>query len=159
VAMARSFVRSIRSISGGKATFLFGGAIGRHHDAAYCDNYCGASSDAVLSSEARAELHEHVTTIASTYNFDHAGHVTASTRRLLHGLCARYEDEDVLSVAPIRWGDSRSRSPRSCTTSTTRGCRMHNVTEADPLAIQFHNSSVGEKRSIPIAWNVLGCGR
>jgi hypothetical protein len=115
--------------------------------AAYCDDYCGASSDAVVSSEAREELH-----VASTYNFDHAGHVTASTRRLLDGLFARYEDEDVSSLASIHC-QSRFAVAFSALVHDDDHQGVPNaqlVTDTNPLE-DHHSLECSHGRSIPRA--------
>jgi len=140
-------------------------------EVAYRDDYYGVSSDVAISSDAQIELLEYVAKIASMYrdvpfhNFDHASHVTMSANKLLNRVCTTFEDEeeDISSVAARTFGISADPLAQFVVVFSSL---VHDVDhqgvpnaqlvkELDPLAIQFDNRSVAEKRSITIAWNVL----
>ena len=140
-------------------------------DVAYRDDYYGVSSDIAISSEAQIELLEYVARIASMYrdvpfhNFDHASHVTMSANKLLNRVCTTFEDEeeDISSVAARTFGISADPLAQFVVVFSSL---VHDVDhqgvpnaqlvkETDPLATQFDNRSVAEKRSITVAWNVL----
>lgn len=140
-------------------------------DVAYRDDYYGVSSDVAISSEAQIELLEYVARIASMYrdvpfhNFDHASHVTMSANKLLNRVCTTFEDEeeDIASVAARTFGISADPLAQFVVVFSSL---VHDVDhqgvpnaqlvkENDPLAAEFDNRSVAEKRSITVAWNIL----
>ncbi|KAL7547034.1 LOW QUALITY PROTEIN: hypothetical protein ACHAWF_010347 [Thalassiosira exigua] len=140
-------------------------------DVAYRDDYYGVSSDIAISSEAQLELLEYVARIASMYrdvpfhNFDHASHVTMSANKLLNRVCTTFEDEeeDIASVAARTFGISADPLAQFVVVFSSL---VHDVDhqgvpnaqlvkENDPLAAEFDNRSVAEKRSITLAWNIL----
>ncbi|KAL9179241.1 hypothetical protein ACHAXT_008531 [Thalassiosira profunda] len=140
-------------------------------DVAYRTDYYGVSSDCAISSEAQMELLEYVARIARLYrdvpfhNFDHASHVTMSANKLLNRVCTTFDDneEDIASVAARTFGISADPLAQFVVVFSSL---VHDVDhqgvpnaqlvkEHDPLATQFNNSSVAEKRSITVAWDIL----
>lgn len=138
----------------------------------------GNNDDTVtMSPETRSELYEFVATIASHHsdlpfhNFQRASHATASAHELLNSLCAPssnergdFAEEDATSGAAARtFGISADPLARF---AMVLSALVHDVdhpgvpnarlvAEADPMAIEYDDVSVVEKRSVALAWEVL----
>jgi len=141
----------------------------------YQENYRKVSSSMAISSVARAELIEYVARISSLYrdvpfhNFEHASHVTMSANKLLNKVCSSFVNEEEVSstgyavVTERTFGISADPLAQFVVVFSSL---VHDVDhqgvpnaqlvkEEDPLAAQFQNRSVAEKRSITIAWDIL----